>query len=61
MFKSAATEISQWADQCRRWANTARTKEQRLNLKSLEKILSDAALQAEDDSENGILRPPTNS
>ena len=61
MFKSAVTELSQWADQCRRWADSSRTKEQRLDLKGLERILSDAASQAEGDSESGSLRPPANS
>ena len=47
MFKSAAEEINQWADQCRRWAKDARTREQRLTLQSLEKLLEDAAIEAE--------------
>ena len=49
MFKSAAQEISQWADQCRRWAKGARTREQRLTLQSLEKLLNDAAIEADED------------
>jgi hypothetical protein len=49
MFKSAAEEIGQWADQCRRWARTAHTREQRLMLQSLERLLNQAALEAEDD------------
>jgi hypothetical protein len=48
MFKSAAEELGQWADQCRRWARGAHTRDQRLVLKSLERILSQAALEAED-------------
>jgi len=48
MFKSAAEEIGQWANQCRRWARGAHTREQRLVLQSLERILSQAALDAED-------------
>jgi hypothetical protein len=48
MFKSAAEELGQWADQCRRWARGAHTREQRLVLQSLERILSQAALEAED-------------
>jgi len=48
MFKSAAEEIGQWADQCRRWARGTHTREQRLILQSLEQILSQAALEAED-------------
>jgi hypothetical protein len=47
MFKSAAEEISQWADQCRRWATDARSREQRLTLRSLERLLDDAAIEAE--------------
>ena len=50
MFKSAAEELSQWADQCRRWAKGARTREQRLTLQSLERLLDDAAIEAEQDS-----------
>jgi hypothetical protein len=48
MFKSAAEEISQWADQCRRWARGARGREQKLMLQNLERVLSQAALDAED-------------
>ena len=48
MFKSAAEEISEWADQCRRWARGARTREQRSTLMSLEKLLQDAAIEADD-------------
>jgi hypothetical protein len=47
MFKSAAEEISQWADQCRRWARDARTCDQKLMLQNLERLLSQAALDAE--------------
>jgi hypothetical protein len=58
MFKSAAQEIGQWADQCRRWARGARTREQRLMLLNLEHLLSQAALEAEDGAEiDGVLRP----
>jgi len=48
MFKSAAEEISQWADQCRRWAREARSRDQKLMLHNLERLLSQAALHAED-------------
>ncbi|HEX4040146.1 MAG TPA: hypothetical protein VHY10_00470 [Xanthobacteraceae bacterium] len=61
MFKSAAEEISQWADQCRRWANGARTREQRLTLRSLEKLLLDAAIEAEEELEPTVPRPPARS
>ena len=56
MFKSAAQEISQWADQCRQWARDARTGEQRSNLLTLERILNEAALDADDDLP--IVPPP---
>jgi hypothetical protein len=58
MFKSAAEEISQWADQCRRWASGARTREQRATLRSLEKLLLDAAIEAEQELEPAAPRPP---
>ena len=48
MIKSAAEEIGHWADQCRRWARDARTREQKLMLQNLERLLSQAALEAED-------------
>jgi len=58
MFKSAAQEIGQWADQCRRWARGARTREQKLMLLNLEHLLSQAAIEAEDSAEiDGVLRP----
>jgi hypothetical protein len=58
MFKSAAEEIGQWADQCRRWARGARTRDQKLMLQNLERILSQAALDAEDAREvDCVLRP----
>ena len=47
MVKSAADEISEWADQCRRWAKRARTQDQRRTLQCLERLLDDAALEAE--------------
>jgi hypothetical protein len=46
MFKSAGEEISQWADRCRRWAREARTRDQKLSLQNLERLLSQAALDA---------------
>ena len=48
MIKSAAEEIGHWADQCRRWARDARSHEQKLMLQNLERLLSQAALNAED-------------
>ena len=53
MFKSTAEEISQWADQCRRWARGARTNEQRLTLQHWERLFSQAALDADQDFEIG--------
>ena len=61
MFKSAAEEISQWADQCRRWAQGARTREQRSTLRSLEKLLLDAAIEADEEVEPAAPRPPARS
>jgi hypothetical protein len=62
MFKSAAEEISQWADQCRRWAREARTRDQRLSLQNLERLLSQAALDAEDTFDvDCVLRPLASS
>jgi tRNA C32,U32 (ribose-2'-O)-methylase TrmJ len=58
MFKSAAEEIDQWADQCRRWAGSARTREQKLMMHNLQRLLSRAALDAEDMHETDcVLRP----
>lgn len=61
MFKSAAEEISQWADQCRRWAKGARSREQRLTLQSLEKLLHAAALDADEGPDLAAPRPPVRS
>ena len=49
MSVSAAEELIHWADRCRNWARRARSSEHRANLQSLEKILNQAALEAEDD------------
>jgi hypothetical protein len=62
MIKSAAEEIGQWANECRRWAREARTREQKLMLRNLERLLSEAALDAEDDLEpDCALRPVAQS
>ena len=62
MFKSAAEEISQWADQCRRWAREARTRDQKMMLQNLERLLSQAALDAEGALDrDGVLRPLASS
>jgi hypothetical protein len=58
MFKSAAEEIGQWADQCRRWARGARTQEQRSTLLGLERLLNQAALDAEDELDVDSAPPP---
>jgi hypothetical protein len=47
MFKSAAEEIGEWADRCRRWARSAQSKEQRLMLQSWERLFSQAEIEAE--------------
>jgi hypothetical protein len=49
MSKSAAAEISEWADRCRRWARAAHRREQKSMLQGLERLLSEAALEADDD------------
>jgi hypothetical protein len=54
VLKSAAEEIGQWADQCRRWARGARTKEQRLTLQHWERMFSLAAIEAEEDFDIGF-------
>jgi hypothetical protein len=48
MPKSAASEISEWADRCRRWARAANGREQKLMLQSLERLLNEAALETDD-------------
>jgi hypothetical protein len=58
MFKSAAEEISHWANRCGRWAREARSHDQKLLLQNLERVLSQAALDAEDALEfDCVLRP----
>jgi hypothetical protein len=58
MIKSAAEEIGHWADQCRRWARDARSREQKLMLQNLERLLSQAALEAGDALETDyVVRP----
>jgi hypothetical protein len=64
MIKSAAEEIGHWADQCRRWARDARTREQKLMLQNLERLLNQAALDAGDAIETDYvarLMAPTKS
>jgi hypothetical protein len=50
MFKSAAEEIGEWADRCRRWARRAQSSEQRLMLQSWERLFNQAEIEAEDSS-----------
>lgn len=58
LFKSAAEEISQWAEQCRHWARGARTNEQRLTLQHWERLFSQAARDTEQDFEIGYGASP---
>ncbi len=48
MFKSAAEEIGEWADRCRLWARSARSREQRQMLQSWERLFSQAEIEAEE-------------
>jgi hypothetical protein len=48
MFKSAADELGEWADRCRRWARRAKSNEQRLILQSFERLFSQAELEADE-------------
>ena len=48
MFKSAADELGEWADRCRRWARRAQSNEQRLILQSFERLFSQAEIEAEE-------------
>jgi hypothetical protein len=48
MFKSAADELGEWADRCRRWARRAKSNEQRLILQSFERLFSQAEFEAEE-------------
>jgi hypothetical protein len=47
MSKSAAEEIGEWADRCRRWARRAQSNEQRLMLQSWERLFNQAEIEAE--------------
>jgi len=58
LFKSAADEIGHWAEQCRRWAVTARTREHRLTLQSLGRLLGKAAAKAETEADTQPQRRP---
>jgi len=58
MFKSAAEEIGEWADRCRRWACRAQSSEQRLMLQSWERLFSQAEIDAEESFDGGYERLP---
>jgi len=58
MFKSAAEEIGEWADRCRRWARAAQTREQRLTLQQWERLFSQAEIEAEQDFDFGYGSAP---
>ena len=58
MFKSAAEEIGEWADQCRRWARRARSREQRLMLQRWERLFSQAEIEAEENLDYGYGATP---
>jgi len=47
LFDTAADEMREWAERCRRWASAARTGDQRATLHSLERLLHQAATEAE--------------
>lgn len=49
MFKSAAEELGEWADRCRRWTRRAQSSEQRLMLQSWERLFNQAETEAERD------------
>jgi len=51
MFTSATDEISHWADRCRLWARGARTSEQRKTLQLWERLLRQAAVDAQNNLE----------
>jgi hypothetical protein len=58
MFKSAADEIGEWADRCRRWARRAQSSEQRLMLQSWERLFNQAESEAEESFDCGYERLP---
>jgi hypothetical protein len=53
MFKSAAVEIGEWADRCRRWTRRAQSSEQRLMLQSWERLFNQAESEAEESIDCG--------
>ena len=56
MLRSAAEELSRWADQCRRWSRSAQTNEQRLTLQNWERFMLQAATESE--QEPGYITNP---
>jgi hypothetical protein len=59
MFESVAEEIGHWANRCHAWAQGARTTEQRSMLQSLERLLSQAAADAQRDLDLNTPIAPT--
>jgi len=59
MFESVAEEIGHWAERCHVWAQGARTKEQRSMLQSLERLLDQAAVDAQRDLDLNAPIAPT--
>jgi len=57
MLRSATEELSRWADQCRRWSHSARTKEQRLTLQNWERFMLQAATESERKLDAGYAKP----
>ena len=57
MLRSATEELSRWADQCRRWSHSARTKEQRLTLENWERFMLQAATKSEQELDAGYAKP----
>jgi hypothetical protein len=49
MFESVPEEIGHWAERCHVWAQGARTQEQRSMLQNLERLLDQAAAEAQRD------------
>jgi hypothetical protein len=56
MLRSATEELSRWADQCRRWSRSARTKEQRLTLQNWERFMLQAATECEREEDAGFAK-----
>jgi hypothetical protein len=59
MFKSAAEELGEWADRCRRWTLRSKSSEQRLTLQSWERLFNQAEIEAEESYGGEPLRRPS--